>query len=364
MKILQITGMRSTKFGGLEKYFLEMAIYLSKRGDTMILQYNEEPLSNEYRALLKEYGIGVIVSELNKCSKTNQVLRLHKIIKEIEPDVIHFHFGNVASNFFFLPKLMGVKKCYRSIHSLPFSENKISIFSKIRFRLFALFNDKLVAVSNAIKKQIEAAIGENSKTILHYSGTNINPIQKGEIEKDNNIRISCIAFHNKVKGIDVLINALYILKHKYNFKEFILIEIGGGNDDYKKELENLVDNLKLNKNVQFYGLCNNVPELLSTTDIYVQPSRYEGIGIALMEAAVQGLPLIGSNIGGIPEIISDKENGFLFAPCKSEELAEKLYLLCSDKELRDKMGACAKETIIEKFDIKKNVELLAEDLYK
>ena len=73
-----------------------MAIYLSKRGDTMILQYNEEPLSNEYRALLKEYGIGVIVSELNKCSKTNQVLRLHKIIKEIEPDVIHFHFGNVA----------------------------------------------------------------------------------------------------------------------------------------------------------------------------------------------------------------------------------------------------------------------------
>lgn len=364
MKILQITGMRSTKFGGLEKYFIEMAKYLSKRGDTMILQYNEEPLSSEYRALLKEYDIRIIVSELNQCSKMNQLLRLHKIIKEIRPDVIHFHFGNVASNCFFLPKLMGIKKCYRSVRSLPFSENRISIFSKIRFRLLALFNDKIIAVSNAIKKQIEAAIGENSKTIVHYSGTNINPTQKVEREKGNNIRISCIAFHNKVKGIDVLINALYILKHKYNFKEFVLIEIGGGNDEYKKELENLVENLKLNENVQFYGLCNNVPEFLSSIDIYVQPSRSEGIGIALMEAAAQGLPLIGSNIGGIPEIISDEDNGFLFTPCNSEELAEKLYLLCSDKELRKKMGARAKETIIEKFDVKKNVELLAEELYK
>lgn len=356
--------MRSTKFGGLERYFVEMAKVLSTRGDILYIQYNEEPYSNDYIAALRNLGVRIIISNLNTTGTFKNFIELHKIIKDTKPNIIHFHFGKAATTYMFLPKLMGVKKVYKSIHSLPFSTNRISIFSKIRFKLLAIFNNNIVAVSKAIKRQVEAAIGQKGKVIVHYTGTLINETPKdnpkGECER---IKMSCVAFHNKVKGIDVLLHALHTLKFKHKFVMFDLIQIGGGNDEYKKDLEELVCKLHLKENVNFFGFSDNVPELLSCMDIYIQPSRSEGIGLALMEAAIQGNALIGSNVGGIPEIITDNKNGLLFEVENSDELAEKLYKLCTNKELRQKLGINAKDVIKEKFDVIKNVKRLINELY-
>lgn len=362
MNIVQVTGMRSTKFGGLEKFFLEMARILHKRGDSLFLVYNEQPRSEEYLTQLRECAAELVIMDFNSATGWSMIKNYVKLIKKTKADIVHFHFGAFPHNYFIIPRLIGPPKIYRTIHSIPFYSSQISIFSKIRFKLMNMFYDRLLPVSEAIKEQVVKAVGNDRNIYTRYIGTNIEANRIKE-KNENIVNICCIAFHQPIKGIDILLNALHKLKYLHKFSTFRLTQIGGGFDNYKKELEEQVDKLQLKENVIFYGLSNNVPELLSDMDIYVQPSRSEGIGIALMEAASQKLPLIGSNIGGIPEIIIDGHNGFLFPVEDSETLAEKLYILCTDEEKRKKMGENARRTIEEKFDLVTNVRRLVNELY-
>ena len=366
MKILQITGMHSTKFGGLERYFLEMAKVIHRRGDVLYIAYNIKPKSEDYKAELKKYNAEIIVSDFDGISTFKMAVNLIRIIKQIKPQIVHFHFGKASRNCFFIPKLMGCK-IYKTIHSMVTFKPKTKWLSEIRYKLMLKYYNNTLTVSNAIKESIIHIAGKNSdKILVRYIGTDIetgNNTNADNSKANKIINICCIAFHNHIKGIDVLISALHILKTKHNYNNFKLIEIGGDNDEYKRQLEALVNKLGLNEEVTFYGLCNNVPQALIQMDIYVQPSRNEGIGLALMEASAQKLPLVGSNIGGIPEIIEDGVNGFLFPVEDIEKLAEILYNLCTDPNLRKEVGERSYKSLKEKFDLKKNVEEQIQEFY-
>lgn len=366
MNIVQITGMRSTKFGGLERFFLEMAKILQKRGDTLYLIYNEQPRSGEYISKIQETGTEIIIMDFNAANVWSMIKNFVKLIRYTKADIVHFHFGAFSHNYFILPRLLGVKKIYRTIHSTPFNSSKISIYSKIRYKLMNMFHDRLLPVSESIKEDVLKVIHNDKKISMRYLGTFINELTEDEktIDKENAVvNICCIAFHQPVKGIDILLKAIHQLKYKYNFKAFKLTQIGGGYDDYKQELEKQCEQLNIQEEVIWYGLTDNVPSVLAGMDIYVQPSRSEGIGIALMEAASQKLPLIGSNIGGIPEIVIDECNGFLFPVEDSESLAEKLHILCLNKDLRKEMGENSRRNIEEKFNLKTNTIQLINELY-
>ena len=86
-------------------------------------------------------------------------------------------------------------------------------------------------------------------------------------------------------------------------------------------------------------------------DIYCQPSRSEALPLAIMEAGMAGLPIVGSRVGGIPEIVFDDLNGFLFDNCNANQLAECLFRLITDPGLRIRMGKNSKEHMMKYFNI-------------
>ncbi len=355
--------MHSTKFGGLEKYFLEMAEILNKRGDSLYLVYNSKPNSEEYISELKKNNAEIIVADLNGTNTIKIAINLIKIIKKVKPDFVHLHFGKVARNCFYIPQLMGYKT-YRTLHSLLVFNPKTKFLSALRYKPMHLFYNKVLTVSSAIKKELlKVSYFKEEQVLVRYIGTNIENNITRNVSTNKEINICCIAFHNHIKGIDILIDALYLLKTKYNYNNFKLTEIGGDNDEYKKLLEEQVKRLNLENEITFYGLSNNIPQLLAQMDIYVQPSRNEGIGLALMEAATQELPLVGSEIGGIPEVIDDGVNGFLFPVEDSEKLAEKLHYLCTNSQEREKMGKWSRKIVEERFNLKTNTRQLVEEIY-
>lgn len=361
MKILQITGMRSTKFGGLEKYFLEIAKVLHARNDKMIIAYNEPPSSKEYIKRLEEYGTEIIITDLDNSSQLRTGINFLNLLKDVKPDIVHMHFGKASEKWFMLPKLFRVKKTYRNIHSLPFPNGNISFLSKIKFKFTEIFCTKIIAVSKAVHRQV-AATGCNNIEV-YYIGTYItDSIRKKE--NTNNTTICCIACHDRIKGVDILLEALHKLKFDYKCTNFRCLQVGSNIPDETAELLRKCRDFDIEENVIWCGTRDDVPELLQQCDIYVQPSREEGIGIALMEAASAGLPLIGTNIGGIPEVINDGENGFLFPVGDSECLAKLLHTLHSDKELRHNMGKKAQISVKENFDITKNAREIVEKLYQ
>jgi len=148
----------------------------------------------------------------------------------------------------------------------------------------------------------------------------------------------------KVKGINILLNAFAKVS-----PDFKLVLIGDGPE--KENLKSQISNLKIEDRVKFKGELS----LAATRDIMkncwclVLPSLSEGLGRVLAEAQALSKPVIGSKTGGIPDLIKDGQNGFLFEVGATEELTEKLKILLGNKTLAVEMGKKGREFVQKKF---------------
>ena len=117
-------------------------------------------------------------------------------------------------------------------------------------------------------------------------------------------------------------------------------------------MEREVRRLAVDGAVLFTGLRNDVARLLKISDLCVLPSQArEGLGIALIEAMAAGLPVVGTDVGGIPEVIRNGENGFLVPPGSAEPLAQAIGKLVGDQELRIAMGCRGRQIYEERFTL-------------
>ena len=130
-----------------------------------------------------------------------------------------------------------------------------------------------------------------------------------------------------------------------------------GDGPEKKRLVELSKKLIINKNIVFFGLISNIPKILGKMDIFAMTSYSEGLPNALMEAMASGLPVVATNVGGIPELISDGEEGFLVETGDYKGLADKLIILIKKRKLNYVMGKKAKQKI-KQFSIDKKVKNL------
>lgn len=135
-----------------------------------------------------------------------------------------------------------------------------------------------------------------------------------------------------IKGIKYLIKAMKILHSKY--PDLHLTIIGDGDD--RRNLELMVHEYALIQNISFVGKVSHkdIPQWLCKNDIFVLPSNSEGVPNVLLEAMAVGLPIIATNVGGIPDIIINKRNGYLVEPESPQEIAEKIQYLISNPQMR------------------------------
>ncbi|HET8701920.1 MAG TPA: glycosyltransferase, partial [Nitrococcus sp.] len=107
----------------------------------------------------------------------------------------------------------------------------------------------------------------------------------------------------------------------------------------------------LDSHVRFEGFRNDLPRILPCLDLLVHPARMEGLGVALLQAAACGLPIVAGRAGGIPEIVRDGVNGLLVEPDDVPALAQALGRLCDDAALRRAFGESGREIALQEFSI-------------
>ncbi len=182
----------------------------------------------------------------------------------------------------------------------------------------------------------------------------------------NNFMILCVSRMDPRKGQEFLIQAMQnICKNHDNVKcvfvgngsfsqELMKKERGG----FRDKLEALAKELGIGKNIIFTGHVadNDLYKFYDASDVVVQPSLHEGFGLTITEAMSFGKPVVGSNVGGIPEQIVDGKNGFLFAKGDSSELAAKLEAIISDDSMRRVFGENGKKIAAERFSVEKGYE--------
>ena len=164
----------------------------------------------------------------------------------------------------------------------------------------------------------------------------------------------------KEKGIINLMQAFSKLAPRYpNLK--LLIAVGKPPDHLKNEFdqayEMLLGYIKLH-NIESQAIVkmfklNEMPEVYRESDIFVLPSENETFGQVFIESMACGLPVIGTKVGGVPEIISDSYNGYLIPPNDSSILAQKIEKLMNDKKTRDRFSRAGLKTVQDKFTSKK-----------
>ncbi|MCX5680891.1 MAG: glycosyltransferase family 4 protein, partial [Candidatus Omnitrophica bacterium] len=166
--------------------------------------------------------------------------------------------------------------------------------------------------------------------------------------------IGMVARLSDVKGQDILIKA--IAKVVGKFQDVNLVLVGEGK--FKDVLLSLVKELALEKNVFFLPIINDQQNILPLFDIFVMPSRQEGLGLSVMEAQAHGVAVIASDVGGLPTLVQDGKTGILFPKENVDKLAEAMIQLIEDPARRSELGGAAQEFIRANFPFGK-IKLIA-----
>lgn len=247
--------------------------------------------------------------------------------------IVEIHGDWIASPFYYF--------------NIPFESGIKKILSALgRFTLGQA--DKVRVISEATDKLARR----------HYKGqpvyrfptfTDID-IFKNETEISYEPFIMYAGWFYRLKGLQFLVKAFGRLQEKYPHFKLRLV----GDGPYREDLEALAAKFKVS-NIEFAGWkpLAEVKDYMKRCYAFVLPSLSEGLGRVLIEAAMLKKPSIGTNVDGIPDIIQDGVNGYLFEPGNIDELTAKLDSLMGNKELAMKMGEAGRKLVEDKFSTEK-----------
>jgi glycosyltransferase involved in cell wall biosynthesis len=153
------------------------------------------------------------------------------------------------------------------------------------------------------------------------------------------------------KGHHILLEALRNMPEREGLRVLIF-----GKGPQREVLERLVREMGLEEIVRFTGFRDDLPRWMGALDILVHPALMEGMGISLLQASAAKVPIVASNVGGIPEAVRHGENGILVPPNDAMALRAAIRKLVQNPDLRKQLGETGRRIVTEEFSIDTMVE--------
>ncbi|MBC7319130.1 glycosyltransferase family 4 protein [bacterium] len=336
---------------GTEIHTLELAKFLKDDYQILVVAPYGKGIN-----LLKENDISykeIIPLTFANIRRYKKILKC--IIEEFDPNIIHVHGAHelVYISKSIAPNIPVIFTCHGYATFLPFIDYKISAFINKRW------GDKVIAVSNYEKENLIKAGLPIDKITLIYNGIS-ETLEKRELPiKLEGFIIGTAARLTKSKGIRYLIEAFSYLYDKYRGINLVII----GDGEEREKLEESAKKLNVKDRTFFLGALPNARFYFRDFHIFVLPSLFEALGIVILEAISQKVPVIATNIGGIPEIIEDGKTGLLVPPKDSLTLARAMEKLIKNKELREYLGEEGNKRYKERFTLEAMV-IKTKEVYK
>ncbi|MBW1908175.1 MAG: glycosyltransferase [Deltaproteobacteria bacterium] len=366
MKVVHIVEDLGT--GGLEKVIAYIVLALDKK------KYDVQvwclARGGQIADELIDRGICVKILDMDSYYNPFSIIKLAGLLKRNNVIILHTH-GYFGSTFGRLGAILArTPIVITHVHTTYYNFNRRNLFME---RFLSLFTVRIICISQAVERFVVdvEAISEK-KTCLIYNGVDEFGLFKSDAGIEENrkslgfgkddvvaITVASLTGH---KGHRVIIDAVRILSDKHEGLRCLIV----GDGHLRRELKSYCMELGLSSKIAFTGQRKDIMSLLRIADLFVLAStEREGLGIALIEAEAARLPLIGTKVGGIPEVIVDNRNGLLVAPKDVHELASAMERLIKDKALREKMGEAGRKMYEERFSAArmiKEIELLYDRL--
>ncbi|WP_253912568.1 glycosyltransferase family 4 protein [Vibrio sp. B1Z05] len=312
---------------------------------------------------LEEFGIDYfIIPELKRnvepVSDFRAVFKLYKIIKHNKFDIVHTHSSKTGFLGRIAARLSGTPLVIHTVHgfSFPMTTNRFAKFVFFVMEWFAkFFTDKLI-VLNESDYDIAVGLLGYRKDIVKIIPNGVNTDVFSPRETSNKrFHIVMVGRLWKQKNPLCLVKAVKILRDRNVDVKLDLI----GDGELSSEIKNFVESNNMHNNVEILGWIDSVEKLLPAYDLFVLPSLWEGMPLAILEAQSCGLPAIVSDIPGNSDLVKDGFNGYLFEKDNSQDLADKIQMIVSDSNLREILANNAREYICNEYsNTKRNNSVL------
>lgn len=361
---MKIFFINSTKtWGGGEKWHLETAFNLQNKGHNVaILALHGKELYNRSLAA----GIRTFPVSITNISFINPfcLFALMRLFRNEKPDVVILNFSADIKAAGMAAKITGIKNIvYRRGSAIPIRNTFINRF------LYKTFVTHIIANSEETRRTIlqnNPELFPSEKITIIYNGINLAQIDSMPDTKifpreDAEILIGNVGRLVLQKGQKYLIEMARLLKNR-NIRFKILI---GGEGPLEASLKQKAAEAGVDDRIVFMGFIKNIKAFMTTIDIFVLPSIWEGFGYVLVEAMACRKPVVAFNISSNPEIIDDNITGYLVDPMDIAAFTEKVEYLSRYPDRRHSLGSAGRKRVEEWFEIGRNqkkVEVLLSGL--
>jgi len=343
LSLFQIDAGREWR-GGQRQVFLLTRELLRRGYEAVLVAPPESPLLEKAKAA----GLQVLPIAIKNDAHLTAGWKIARAMRRSRCVLAHFHDGHAAGTGGRAARKADVPiRIVSRRVEFPLKDNRFSLKKYAE-------TDAVVAISESVREVLVKGGVPSDRIEVIPSGIDFSPFAQ-VTEKDflrrefgfaaDDFLVGIVAHLEDSKGHRTLIDAARFLKARTPKIKIIII----GSGSLELELTEQARGLGVNDLVFFLGFRDDVPRLLASLDAFVMTSNAEGLGTSIMDAMASRLPVVATSVGGIPEVVTDKETGILIPPRHPEDLAEAIGKLYADRAYARKLGKRGFEVVHEKF---------------
>jgi glycosyltransferase involved in cell wall biosynthesis len=331
--------------GGAQAHVLDLAVGMNGLFDVVVATGEEGFLTEACR----EQSIPVHVvpnlrREIKPIADLLSLRVLAQLMRRTQPDIVHAHTFKAG----FLGRLAAKRlkiACVYTVHMWPFGDGvpmSWRLTAPACERLAARWCDRVITVSEVGARQASKHnICDQAKVTSIWNGIP-DHAARARLERETELRCTMVARFTGFKDHALLLRAFAGVPGNAR-----LVLAGDGST--LAAAKALARQLGIDERVEFAGVRSDVPELLERSDVFILASKQETLPISILEAMRAGLPVIATNVGGIPEEVIHEETGLLVRPGSVEDLSAALIRLLGNRTLRTEMGRAGRKRFEKMF---------------
>lgn len=347
-----------SNWGGAQRYVYDLATHLDKSRYESVVALGGD---GELATLLRHAGIRVITIEalqrdISLRHEWSFIKELYRILRYERPDVFHVNSSKAGGVGTLLGRLLRVPHIIFTAHGWAFNEDRPvwqRSLTKLLHWVTVLLSHRTIAVSQAIVRDMNWPGAERRMKIIR-PGRNIGVTYTRRESRDslarqfpaltaytNDTWLGIVAELHPIKRHHVLFSALATIIKTYPDVRLLVVGTGA----LKDALQDYIHTHQLSEHIIMLGHVSDAARYLKAFDICVLPSKSESYGYVLHEAGLAEVAVIGSHVGGIPDIITHQKTGLLVPPDDTKRLVTALTTLLDNPELRRNLATNLKETL-------------------
>ncbi len=343
--------------GGSERIVLSLCQQLKSRGfDPFVAAFRGGALQDSFTQA------GITTYDLNRTGGIDirLIWRLIRIIRKHQIHIINCHHFVALFYAFWASRLTRVPLMHTE-HS-KWEMEQLSGFWDRCFRFFLKRIDQITAVSPVSHQHLkDHYLLSSARLSLTLNGVDVDKYDQGKTKaysrptfglNDSDPVLGCVGNLRTEKNQKLLLKTLQVLNDRGHRWQVVLV----GDGPCRNELAQLANDLNVADQVFFLGSRDDAEKIYPLFDVYVLPSRYEGLPLTLLEAMSAGVPVIGTSVLGIREVIDHEKNGLLVHDDDPSDLALTMIVLNNDSSLKKTLTAHAREFVECRFSLERFVD--------